>query len=372
MTQTLSAPVLGRIARPLSLVAQVEQRLRDAIAAGRFPGDRLPTEVELAEQLGISRETVRRACTGLEQQGLVVKMRRKGTFQRTPDLGEVRAAQSTLVAYMQTDYQDAHGAEEAVTSWMSDLMLRGAVAVASKAGFEVIVRRAPVTQMGAAFRRLYQSARLRGVIFVTYGEEKVLRRVTELGIPAVLLDHDLYLPQFSSVRDDSCTGARQAVAYLAELGHRRIAFANWQRTELNPWRLHGYRQGLRDAGVPRRRAWELAGTITSAGVAASVDEFLRLTPRPTAILCFNNTQARLMINELQRRGLRVPQDVSVMGSGGEDAPGLTCQQADWQEMGGHAMTLLLRQFDPRSAAPAEHVLKPFTLQVGQTTASPPR
>src|SRR5712691_3711597 len=75
-----------RIARPLSLVAQVEQILRDAIAAGRFPGDRLPTEVELAEQLGVSRETVRRACEALQQQGLLVKFRRKGTFTRFPGL----------------------------------------------------------------------------------------------------------------------------------------------------------------------------------------------------------------------------------------------------------------------------------------------
>src|SRR5262249_41923875 len=85
---------MPRIARPLSLVAQVEQLLRDAIASGRFPGDRLPTEVELAEQLGVSRETVRRACEELQKQGLLVKFRRKGTFTRFPGLSlEVRAAE---------------------------------------------------------------------------------------------------------------------------------------------------------------------------------------------------------------------------------------------------------------------------------------
>ena len=75
-----------RIDRPLSLVAQVEQILRQAIAEGRFPGDRLPTEVELAEQLGVSRETVRRAAETLQREGLLVKIRRKGTFTHFPKL----------------------------------------------------------------------------------------------------------------------------------------------------------------------------------------------------------------------------------------------------------------------------------------------
>src|SRR5438876_12358687 len=71
---------LERLVRPVSLVAQVEQLLRQAIAEGRWAGGRLPTEIELAEQLGVSRETVRLAAEALQRDGLVVKIRRKGTF----------------------------------------------------------------------------------------------------------------------------------------------------------------------------------------------------------------------------------------------------------------------------------------------------
>src|SRR5258708_34967588 len=111
-----AADPIGRIARPLSLVAQVEQILRDAIAGGRFPGDRLPTEVELAEQLGVSRETVRRATEKLQNEGLVVKFRRKGTFTRSPALAlRVEPVASTLLGYLQADYPASSGQEEAVT-----------------------------------------------------------------------------------------------------------------------------------------------------------------------------------------------------------------------------------------------------------------
>lgn len=361
---------LDRITRPLSLVAQVEQILRQAIAEGRLPGGRLPTEVELAEQLGVSRETVRRAAEVLQREGLLVKIRRKGTFTQPPRLSlEIKPAESTLLGYLQADYLDMQGQEEAVTRSISGLMLQGAMEEAGRAGLELVVRRAPHVQLGQAFRRLVKNMRLLGVVFASFGEEKLLRQVAGLGLPTLLLDHDLHLPQISSIRDDSLEGARQAVRHLAGLGHRRIAFAHWHRTDLNPWRLTGYRQGLRDEQLPRRRVWELQAELTEAGARQIVDAVQTLTPRPTALLCFNNTQARLVIEELRRRGLRVPEDLSVMGLGGEETPGLSCYQADWYGMGRLAVQVLLRcaSQEPHGA---EHHLQPHTLRQGQTTAAP--
>jgi LacI family transcriptional regulator len=222
--------------------------------------------------------------------------------------------------------------------------------------------------MGEAFRRLSQNASLRGVIFASYGEEKLLRRVVGLGLPTVLVDHDVHLPGISSVRDDSFEGGRQAVRYLAKLGHRRIAFAHWHRTDLNPWRLMGYRQGLRDAGLQRRRVWELPTELTEEGARAVTQSLLHLNPRPTALLCFNNTLARLVCAEVQRRGLRVPLDLSVVGGGGEEVAGLTCYQVDWYRLGRQAVQVLLRMLTETKTHSPEHYLLPHTLRVGQTSA----
>src|SRR6516164_5554905 len=107
---------LGRISLPVSLAAQVEQILRQAIAEGRFPGGRLPTEVDLAEQLGVSRETVRRAADVLQGEGLLVKTRRKGTFTQPPRVTlPAQTTDATLLGYLQADYPAAQGQEEAVT-----------------------------------------------------------------------------------------------------------------------------------------------------------------------------------------------------------------------------------------------------------------
>ncbi len=226
----------GRLDKPPQLKSRVEQLLRQAIAEGRFPEGRLPTEVELAEQLGVSRETVRLAAEVLQREGLLVKIRRKGTFLQAPSLPEgIVAAEGHLVGYLQAGYP-SEGQEEGVTRVVSSLMLQGALEESSRAGFQLIVQHAPHTQIGQSLGSLTQDRRLRGVIFASYGEEKMLKRVAGLGLPTVLLDHDLHLAQVHSVRDDSFQAARDAVRSLADLGHRRIAFVNWRQVDLNPWR----------------------------------------------------------------------------------------------------------------------------------------
>jgi DNA-binding LacI/PurR family transcriptional regulator len=359
---------LGRIARPLSLSAQVEQILRQAIAEKRWARGRLPTEIELAEQLGVSRETVRLAAEVLQREGLLVKIRRKGTFTTTPQkVMQLKTVEAKLLGYLQIDHRTMTGQEDAANRAISGLMLQGAIEEAGQSGFQVVVQHTPSTQLRQGFFELYEHTPLRGVIFASYGEEKLLRRVLGLGLPAVLLDHDLHLPRINSVRDDSFEGARQAVAYLASLGHRRIAFAQWQQADLNPWRLRGYRQGLREANLTSRRSWEIRCELTEGGARQLVQSWVGLSPRPTALYCFNNTLARLCIEEFQRQGFHVPGTLSVMGAGGEDVPTLTCHQTDWYSMGRTAVGILLRAADGAPLPEPEHYLSPHTLRIGKST-----
>jgi DNA-binding GntR family transcriptional regulator len=219
-----------RLDRPIALVTRIEQLLRQAIASGRFEGDRLPTEVELAKQLGVSRETVRLAAHNLQREGLLVKIRRKGTFLHPPALPDgIQSTASLALAYLQAGYPGRQGEEEAVTRLVSALMLQGALEEAAQADYQLVVLHAPYTKIGDALRRVQQNRRLRGLLFAHCGEEKLLRRAAGLGLPTVLLDHDLPRARVASVRDDSFAAALLAVRYLADLGHRRIAFVNWRR-----------------------------------------------------------------------------------------------------------------------------------------------
>jgi len=354
----------GRLERPLSLTLQVEQLLRRSIAEGKFADGKLPTEMELAEQLGVSRETVRLAAENLQREGLLVKIRRKGTFtqmRRLPEELPLRA--SKLIGYLHAQYQAAEGQVEEVSRVVSGLMMQGALEEASSAGNRLLAHHAAHTQIGKGFRELHQEHRLGGVIFASYGEEKLLKRVASLGLPTVLLDHDLHLPGIHSVRDDSSQGARDAITYLAALNHRRIAYVNWRQVELNPWRLQGYRQGLKDAGLRRQVSLEWSVEVTRAGAKQAVDLYLNHSPRPTALYCFNNTLAKILIEELATVGVKTPDDVSIMGGGGEMVPSLTCHQTDWHEIGRLAVRVLHQAMRSPEGL-SQHLLVPHTIREG--------
>jgi DNA-binding LacI/PurR family transcriptional regulator len=345
--------------------------LREAIVKGEFAGSRLPTAAELAAQLGVSRETVRQAQESLQREGLLVKYRRRGTLLQPPAMSLKKGAvRSTLLGYLQADYPSHHGVDEAVTRTTSGLMMQGATREAGRSGYRLVVHHAPHTDMDRVIGQIGQEAPLRGVIFASFGEEKLVRRALGLGWPTVLLDHDLNLPRVSTVREDSVQGARLAVEHLAGLRHRRIAYAHWHLTDLNPWRTTGYRDGLRAARLPRRRSWELSAEITPAGAETLVQTVLALRPTPTALLCFNNTLAHLVIERLRRRRVRVPEDLTVMGMGGEEVSGLTCVQADWFAMGRCAVQILLRAISAGGEPPPEHRLFPYDLRPGSSTAAP--
>ncbi|GBD36720.1 HTH-type transcriptional regulator DegA [bacterium HR36] len=360
-----------RIPRPPSMVAQVEQALRQALANNFFPDGKLPTEVEIAEQLGVSRETVRLAAEALEREGLLVKIRHRGTFLRFPRLGRLKPVREKLVGYLQAEFVNAQGQEEVANREISGLMLQGALEEAAAAGFQLMVQRMTTRQWRDAVRSFSDARRVQGLICVSYQEEKMLRRLASSGLPTVLLDEDANIPGIHSVRDDSLQGARQAIRFLAQLGHRRIAYAHWARAEMNPSRPLGYREGMRDAGLYRRQNWEILTELTVAGARRMVDQLLALRPAPTALYCFNNTLARFAIEELRRRAIRVPEDLSVMGAGGEEVPGLTCHQVDWYQMGRSAMQILLKVLAEPGRSMQQHLRLPHVLHVGNTTAPPP-
>jgi DNA-binding LacI/PurR family transcriptional regulator len=93
-------------------------------------------------------------------------------------------------------------------------------------------------------------------------------------------------------------------------------------------------------------------------------------PRPTALYCFNNTLAHFIGEEILQRGLQVPEDLSILGDGGEEVYGLMCLQVDWFQKGRTAMQMLLYAVTAPQKYTPEHRVLPHILCVGRTTAAP--
>lgn len=357
---------LSRVEREPNLVTRVERQLRDAIAAGRFAHGQLPTEIELAEEMGVSRETVRRATETLAIEGLLVKFRRKGTFLTSQLPQTARPAQQArLIGFVQADYSLPDGGSEPTMRHIGRLLLDGALESARKCHLELVVQRASAGELMKRVMRLANALPLDGWLFASLAEEKLVRRLAGRGVPMVLVDHDARLAGVSTLRDDSVGGAKLAVEHLAGLGHRRIAIAYWKAVDLNPWRLQGYRDALRAHGLPRKREWEILTELGPAGAHEVVASWRKLSPRPTAIYCFNNSLALDLLAAFRTSGIEVPAEVSVVGGGGLDSHSLTYHQCDWYEMGRQAVELLAAG----ASAEVTHRLLPHALVEGTTTGA---
>jgi DNA-binding LacI/PurR family transcriptional regulator len=136
----------------------------------------------------------------------------------------------------------------------------------------------------------------------------------EWGMPIVLISPLCATAHRFQVSSDDIGGARTATLYLAGLGHRRIGHIGapgWSRPGTD--RLAGYRQALREAGLVDDPALVSVGDASVASGLEGAASLLALPDPPTAFFCFNDLTAVGAMHGARSRGLRVPEDVSVVG-----------------------------------------------------------
>lgn len=117
-----------------------------------------------------------------------------------------------------------------------------------------------------------------------------------------------------TIRIDNVAGARMAVAHLAGLGHRRIGHLRGpQGNVLAHARAEGTRAELAARGLAIRDDWILQGDFTLESGLRCAQAWMAMADRPTALVCASDEMACGFISEIQRHGLRVPKDVSIVG-----------------------------------------------------------
>jgi LacI family transcriptional regulator len=159
-----------------------------------------------------------------------------------------------------------------------------------------------------------RSRRVDGIIVLTgrLSDAAVTAMATEL--PVVVTGRSLHAPGLVALDFDNQEGARLATRHLLELGHRRIAFICGDLKHPDgKQRLRGYRAALAEAGVPRQPELELAGNFTEASGLAAIEGLIASGAAFTAVFASNDQMAFGARLGLHRRGLRVPEDVSLVG-----------------------------------------------------------
>ena len=180
----------------------------------------------------------------------------------------------------------------------------------------------------------------------TNEELKALRRA---GYPFVVVDPRVPLDEgVAAVSAANASGAHAAVEHLLSLGHKRIAAL----TGIPEWlasieRLKGYHSAHASAGVLADPDLVVEGDYSIEGGEAAAAMLLDLPDPPTAVFAFNDNMAVAVVREARKRGLRVPEDLSVVGfddseQAGIVTPALTTVRQPLAEMGRMAVSLLLR------------------------------
>lgn len=202
-------------------------------------------------------------------------------------------------------------------------------------------------------------------------------------MPVVVLDRRIAARHVPTVRCDSEAGAYALARHLVELGHRDIAVLTGRRTiSTSIDRVAGCRRALEEAGIdlPDERVhyggFNFGRSNQADGHRMALEVLDAPGGPPTAIFCANNFIAFGAIRALRERGLRVPDDMSVVAF--DDLPEewvsepfLTCAAQPAYEIGHRAAELLLAQVSGRAAPDGEAVVLPFQMIV-RRSSGPPR
>jgi DNA-binding LacI/PurR family transcriptional regulator len=211
-------------------------------------------------------------------------------------------------------------------------------------------------------------------------------------LPLVLVDQ-APVPGLTSVNVDDQMGARAAAQHVVDLGHRQVAIvttgydgafgvlaepksATVAHTERQ--RILGWTGPLEEAGITPMVVRSPHADPAEIGYA-SAQTLLAHKSRPTAVLCFSDAIAAGVIRAIEDAGLRVPDDVSVVGFDDNpitrsSRPSLTTVRQDVTAKGRAAMAALTRaieQAKTRPAARGRHIVFPTELVVRDSTAPPP-
>ena len=193
-------------------------------------------------------------------------------------------------------------------------------------------------------------------------EEEML--VAGLGIPVVMVE--ARHPTYSSVDYDHQIGAFKAVSHLVDLGHRDIAIIGGKPetrlySPIGKERLKGYRMALSMAGITPREEYVMSGEWSSADAHESARRLLRAKKPPSAIFATSDMQAAGVMMAARDLGVRVPEDLSVVGYDNIPFAEFLSLTTMWQhhdQLARNAATLLLEEMRTGTRTGERVVLQP--------------
>ena len=369
----------------ISLHVQLHNQLRRSIVSGRWAdGERIPTETQLARHLDISRTTVRIALQRLEVEGMIRRAAGRGTF----------------VAWQAQDQTQNHSIGYITHSFHNEIhstMLSSAQTELRSAGYQVIFSNANTLAEEAVILQQLLEENVAALIIWASARPlpdtvSALREFQQRAIPIVFVDRVINGFQADYVASDNFGGAYDLTSHLIALGHERIVQLMPNIEGLRPVdeRHSGYVAAVSDRGLRAYAPWKLDPperpefhetdiySLVGEKSQQIIDQVVRfmnaVEHRPTAIACINDILAIITISALREIGIKVPDDVSVVGFDDISLAShigvpLTTASQDAYELGKSASKILLERLGGDQSPPRCYSV-PTRLRIRASTAAP--
>jgi len=330
--------------------------------------ERIPSESELAKALDVSSITVRKALSDLVNEGIIYRVRGKGSFvSRRPAAGENAAGKSDLVAFV------ISGIEMYDSSYMQ--IIKGVQSCLADHHHKLIIEFVEnnIEQERDLVLKLSQG-NYRGLLIYSSdpnAAKDYLREVQRQGVPFVLLDR---FPAGYPVNGISCNnhdGAYEAVEYMINRGHRNIGIAAYDfHLSSEVERYNGYADAMANASLPLNPDIQfLHKELDYEQMASKIR-----SGAMTALFCVNDRRALEAIEQLTALGVKIPEEVSIMGFDDFETSkfakvSLSTVKQYFDVLGHEAAALLLEVSRPHSYG-YKKVFLPTSLVIRDTVAPP--
>lgn len=305
-------------------------------------GLRVATINEVARLAGVSKSTVSRVLNGVpvsnEARLRVETAIKQLDFKPNAQARGLSLRRSDLVGVVVPEISRLFYGE----------ILEGISAALTEMGFEMVLC-ATCNQRGreTILTKLLSSKRVDGLLLVTPRELNWRPNDLHGDLPVVLVDGTS--DRFSSFCVDNFRAGRAATEHLARLGHRRIGVLAGLDTPECRQRLDGYRLALSEHGCPYDRELVRSGDYLFESGVRGMNELLSLRQPPTAVFAASDLMAVGALKAIQGRGLRVPEDIALVGFDDIEAarwttPTLTTMRQPLRqlgELGGHKIARLI-------------------------------
>jgi LacI family transcriptional regulator len=323
---------------------------------------RSPTIGDVARLAGVSPTTVSFVLNDVAGSGIS-----EATKERVrASARELRYRPNATARLLRTDRSHAIGfvTDEIASTPFAGDVVEGAQEAAWEAGkILMIVNTGENRRIEGAAVGMMLERRVEGIIYASMYHRAVKPPADSREVPTVLLNCYSEVGSWPSVVPDEVSGGRTATEVLLDKGHERVGFINLDpKLPAANGRLQGYRQALEARGLPFDDSLVTNGDGTaSSGYCLAAE--LMLTPNPpTALFCGTDQTAMGAYEALKERGLRIPEDVAVVGFDNQELiaahlrPALSTVALPHYAMGRWAVNHLIDQAERDNTTPVRHVI----------------